>query len=107
VAGREFPDIRAFSGAFPLSVLKAPKIMNLEQVFVSGVAFAAVFIMLTVLAGLMTLLTRIFPGKPPEPKKRKGAPRGGSGPDQELVAAVSAAVSTAIPGGRVTKIEEI
>lgn len=81
--------------------------MNLDQVFVSAVAFAAVFIMLTILAGLMTLLTRIFPGKPPGPKKRKNAPGGAKGPDQELVAAVSAAVSTAVPGGRVTKIEEL
>ncbi len=83
--------------------------MNLEQLYVSAVAFVAVFIMLTVLAGLMSILTRTFPGKPPERKVRKkpGTPQATAGPEPELVAAVTAAVTTAIPGGRVTKIEEV
>jgi Na+-transporting methylmalonyl-CoA/oxaloacetate decarboxylase gamma subunit len=82
--------------------------MDLEQVYISAVAFCAVFVMLTVLAGLMSLLTRVFPGKPPEPKKRrKPAAAKGAGTEPELVAAVNAAVTTSIPGGRVTKIEEV
>ena len=81
--------------------------MDLEQVYISGVAFAAVFIMLTVLAVLMDFLTRAFPGKPPEPKKRRKAPAPAGGPEPELVAAVTAAVTTSIPGGRVTRIEEV
>jgi Na+-transporting methylmalonyl-CoA/oxaloacetate decarboxylase gamma subunit len=79
--------------------------MQTEQVFVSAVAFCAVFIMLTILAGLMTLLTRIFPGQIAQKKPRKRA--ASDGPDPQLVAAVTAAVSTAVPGGRVTKIEEL
>jgi len=78
--------------------------MNLEQVYVSAVSFGAVFVMLTVLAGLMSILTRIFPGKPTSKKK---SVRKTSGPDQAVIAAVSAAVSTAVPGGCVTRIEEI
>jgi Na+-transporting methylmalonyl-CoA/oxaloacetate decarboxylase gamma subunit len=82
--------------------------MNLQQVYVSAVAFLAVFVMLTILAGLMSILTRAFPGKPPERKQKKQATRGpAGGPEPELVAAVTAAVTMAVPGGRVTKIEEV
>lgn len=80
--------------------------MDLEQVYVSAVAFGAVFIMLSVLAGLMALLTRVFPGRPAEKKKSaRGSAIGG--PDQELIAAVSAVVASVVPGGHVTRIEEI
>lgn len=82
--------------------------MNLDQVYVSAVAFLAVFAMLSILAGLMSILTRVFPGKPPERKPGKHIGRGTSGgPEPELVAAVTAAVTIAIPAGRVTKIEEV
>ena len=82
--------------------------MNLEHVYVSAVAFLAVFVMLSTLAGLMSLLTRAFPGKPPERKPPKRAGRGSmGGAEPELVAGVIAAVTIAIPGGRVTKIEEV
>lgn len=82
--------------------------MNLQQVYVSAVAFLAVFVMLTTLAGLMAILTRVFPGRPPERKPRKQPRRGAvDEPEPELLAAVAAAVTTAIPGGRVTKIEEV
>ena len=77
--------------------------MNSEQVYISAVAFSAVFIMLTTLAGLMALLTRVFPGKITQKKK---SVRKTKGPDQAIVAAIAAAVSTAVPGGCVTKIEE-
>jgi Na+-transporting methylmalonyl-CoA/oxaloacetate decarboxylase gamma subunit len=79
--------------------------MNLEQVYVSAVSFCAVFVMLSILAGLMSLLTRLFPGEVVEKKRSPRAP--GDGPDQELIAAVLAAVTIAAPGARVTKIEEM
>lgn len=79
--------------------------MDLDKVYVSAAALCAVFFMLAVLAGLMSLLTRVFPGKAPERKPRKTPPS--EGPDEHLVAAVATAVSIAIPGGRVTKIEEL
>lgn len=79
--------------------------MDLEQLYVSAVAFCAVFLMLTILAGLMTLLTRVFPGQ--HAVKKRGPRPQGAGPDSELVAAVSAAVTIAVPGTRVTKIEEV
>lgn len=82
--------------------------MDFKQLYVSAVAFLAVFVMLTILAGLMSLLTRLFPGKPAERKTRKQSRRPMSGePDLELTAAVSVAVAAAIPGGRVTMIEEV
>lgn len=80
-------------------------IMDLDKVYVSAVAFCAVFFMLAVLAGLMSLLTRVFPGKAPEKRPRKASLGGAS--DEQLVAAVAAAVSIAVPGGHVTKIEEL
>lgn len=79
--------------------------MDLDKVYVSAAAFCAVFFMLAVLAGLMSLLTRVFPGKAPEKRPRK-APLG-AGSDEHLVAAVAAAVNMAVPGGHVTKIEEV
>lgn len=82
--------------------------MNLQQVYVSAVAFLAVFVMLTILALLMSLLTRAFPGKH-APRKVKKGPAGppGGGPEPEIISAISVAVSMAIPGSRVTKIEEV
>lgn len=82
--------------------------MNLQQVYVSAVAFLAVFVMLTILALLMSLLTRVFPGKAaPRKAKRAPVPTLNGGPEPELVAAVSVAVSLAMPGTFVTKIEEV
>lgn len=80
--------------------------MNLEQVYVSAVAFGAVFVMLALLAVLMSLLTKAFPGKVAV-KKRSIRKATNSGIDQALIAAVTAAVSTAVPGGHLTKIEEV
>ena len=78
--------------------------MNLEQVYVSAVSFCAVFLMLTVLAGLMSLLTRLFPGQVEE--KKRSPRKAETGPDQVLLAAVAAAVTSTVPGARGTKIEE-
>jgi len=58
-----------------------------------GIAFLAVFLLLSLLAGLMQLITLIFP-------ERK------SSIDPALIAAVSSSVAFAIPGATVTKIEE-
>jgi len=58
-----------------------------------GIAFLAVFLLLSLLAGVMQLITLIFP-------ERKFSV------DPALVAAVTSAVAFVIPGARVTKIEE-
>lgn len=82
--------------------------MNLEQVYISAVSFLAVVVMLTILAGLMSILTRVFPGRPLERKPPRQKTRGvGGTPEAEIVAAVTAAVTAAFPGTRVTKIEEV
>ena len=58
-----------------------------------GIAFMAVFLLLSLLAGLMQLITLIFP-------ERK------SSVEPTLVAAISSSVAFLYPGARVTKIEE-
>jgi len=58
-----------------------------------GTAFLAVFLLLSVLAGLMQLITLIFP-------ERKTSVETG------LVAAITSSVAILIPGAQVTKIEE-
>lgn len=58
-----------------------------------GIAFAAVFVLLAVLAGMMQLITLIFP-------ERKFAV------DPTVVAAISSTVASVYPGSRVTRIEE-
>jgi len=58
-----------------------------------GIAFLAVFLLLSLLAGLMQLITIVFPART-------------SRIDPSLVAAVSSAVAVLIPGARVTKLEE-
>jgi len=58
-----------------------------------GTAFLAVFLLLSILAGLMQLITRIFPERD-------------SKVDSGLVAAITSSVAVLIPGAQVTKIEE-
>ncbi len=58
-----------------------------------GIAFGAVFLLLTILAGMMRLITFIFPERQ-------------STVDQHVVAAIASAVASVYPGSRVTKIEE-
>ncbi len=58
-----------------------------------GIAFLAVFLLLSLLAGLMQLITLIFP-------ERK------SSVDPVLMAAITSSVAILIPGAQVTKIEE-
>lgn len=57
-------------------------------------AFIAVFILLTLLAACMRLLTTLFP----PPHATSGA---------AMTVAISGAVTTLLPGARVTRIEEI
>jgi hypothetical protein len=56
-------------------------------------AFIAVFLLLTLLAGVMRAMTALFPHRE-------------DGPDAVLAAAITAAAATAYPGTRVTHIEE-
>ncbi len=58
-----------------------------------GIAFLAVFVLLSLLAGLMQLITFLFP-------ERK------STIEASLVAAITSSVATVLPGARVTRIEE-
>ena len=68
--------------------------MNEPNLFlVCGVAFGAVIVLLSLLAGCFVLITALFP-----------AARGKN--DATLIAAISQAVSTAFPGARVVHIEE-
>ena len=57
-------------------------------------AFAAVLILLSVLATLIHIITLVFPEKTDET-------------DKAVLAAIHTAVSTTIPGAEVTNIEEI
>jgi hypothetical protein len=58
-----------------------------------GIAFLAVFVLLSLLAGLMQLITALFPERRPAM-------------DASLVAAITSTVATVLPGARVTTIEE-
>jgi hypothetical protein len=60
---------------------------------ISVFAFLAVFLVLSVLAGLIKVLTHLFP--PPV-----------DGPDAAVLAAITSAASLAWPWMRVTRIEE-
>jgi hypothetical protein len=60
----------------------------------SAMAFLAVFLLLSLLAFLMYLLTILFPERSDE------------GPDPALLAAVSSAAAAAFPGMKVTHIQE-
>ena len=57
-------------------------------------AFVAVFVLLTVLAILMKLITGVFPERLP-------------GKDVAMVAAVASVVSALYPGAIITKVEEV
>ena len=57
-------------------------------------AFIAVFVLLTVLAVVMRLITQVFPEHVP-------------GEDIAMIAAVASVVSTLYPGGVITKVEEV
>ncbi len=57
-------------------------------------AFIAVFVLLTVLAVLMKLITAVFPERLP-------------GKDVAMIAAVASVVSTLYPGAIITKVEEV
>ena len=62
-------------------------------VAVCGIAFVAVFLLLSVLAVLMNVITAVFPHRT---KKL----------DAAVTAAISAAAAVVFPGARVTRIEE-
>jgi len=63
-------------------------------IVVCAVAFVTVLTLLSILAGLIHLMTLLFP----QPEEAS---------DAAVIAAINTAVSTAIPGARVTHIEEI
>lgn len=63
---------------------------------ICGIAFVAVFVLLTFLAAVMLLITSAFPAQT--------SPKGVA--DAAVVAAVSAAVAATVPGARLTRMEE-
>ena len=60
-----------------------------------GIAFLAVMILLSLMAGVMSLLTALL------------VPRKAASGDPTLAALISTVVATHVPGARVTRIEEI
>jgi hypothetical protein len=69
-----------------------------DLLLISLFAFGVVFLLLALLAGIMHLLTRIFPVRP--------ADGDASVPDPALLAAIAGAAAAAHPGMAVTHIEE-
>jgi len=67
-----------------------------------AMAFAGVFLLLTVLSVLMTALTALFPPKEPV----SNLPAAGGGADAAVVAAITATMKQLYPGGSVSRIEE-
>jgi hypothetical protein len=61
-----------------------------------GTAFTSVFVLLIILALVIWAISAIFP--PPEEDESA---------DAALVAVISTAVATVVPGARVTRIEEV
>jgi len=68
--------------------------LDVEVLNACGIAFGAVFALLSVLALVMWLITLIFQTR----KEESG--------DAAVVAAITATVSSVYPGARVTRIEE-
>jgi hypothetical protein len=69
-----------------------------DLLLISLFAFGVVILLLALLAGIMHLLTRIFPVRPED---------GDAGaPDPALLAAIAGAAAAAHPGMAVTRIEE-
>ena len=66
-----------------------------------AMAFAAVFLLLTVLCILMTVLTAVLPAR-----ESASSPLGADGVDTALLAAITATMNQIHPGARVSKIEE-
>jgi hypothetical protein len=58
-----------------------------------GIAFVAVFVLLSFLAAVMALITVLFP----EEEAKIGA---------EVVAVISSAVASVVPGAKIIRIEE-
>ena len=67
-----------------------------------AMAFAGVFLLLTVLSVLMTVLTALFPPKEPVFK----LPASGDGVDAAIMAAITATMKQLYPGCSVGRIEE-
>jgi hypothetical protein len=66
---------------------------------VSASAFVAVLALLALLAGMIRLLTAVFPGE--------AFPGEGDRTDAAVLAAIAAAAAHARPGHRITRVEEI
>ena len=65
----------------------------MSLIAICGIAFVAVFVLLAFLAAVMRLITSAFPVPV-------------AAIDPAIVAAVSAAVTTLVPGSRLTRMEE-
>ena len=76
--------------------------MDLELVWMCFIAFAAVFVLLTVLSVLMAALTTLFPGK----VARTAVPSSRAGTDAAVLATITATMNELYPGASVSRIEE-
>lgn len=72
--------------------------MEANLVSICGIAFVTVMLLLSLLAGSISLMTRLLPEKP--------APAPSSGAEPELAVAIQSAVHQFLPGCRVTHIKE-
>jgi len=63
-------------------------------------AFSAVFFLLALLAGIMRLISFVFP-------VREGEAAAASGADPAVIAAITAVASRAFPGAKITHIKEM
>jgi Na+-transporting methylmalonyl-CoA/oxaloacetate decarboxylase gamma subunit len=79
---------------------------------VSANAFAAVVVLLTILAVAIRLLSVAFPERaapprmPPAPPSSQAPPRDAAALDAPTLAALQGAVQRALPGGRVVRVED-
>ena len=80
---------------------------------ICGIAFAVVFGLLTLLAITIHVITLVFPASESTEREPASLPQGKQPPretqpevDLAVVAAISTAVATMIPGARVTRVEE-
>ena len=76
--------------------------MDLGLLMMCVISFAAVFVLLTVLSIMMTVLTAVFPHKGAH---RRALPGGET--DAAVLAAITTTMNQLYPGTSVTKIEEV
>lgn len=80
--------------------------MDTGLLSICGVAFAAVFVLLTLFALVMWGLTALFPATP-SPAGPRPAVLPPTGDDLAVIAAITAAMQSVHPDKCITKVEEL